>query len=191
MSVSPIGSKLRLFILDYRDLTAEAGAYLPGYLSSNHIEIDRLKTCFLVAFRTIYIPDDLRCELLWPSHTSLPSLEDTTDGEPSANETVPSLVTPLPVHFPNYIHDPRHMLCLSCLSDVLRSKFWFWWEVHRKLPPVNAPDRPDCWYGIHCRTQSRADHATTFNVSSLFDELCSPTVLMDFCQHWCPTTREM
>ena len=165
MSVSPIGSELRFFILDYRDIPERAGVYLSGHLSWNQIETDRLKTRFFIAYLTINIPDDLRCELLWPSHNSFPSLEDTRDDEPNANETLTSFVPPLSGHYSDYIYDPSHMLCLSCLGDVLKSKFWSWWEVHRKLPPVNAPDQPDCWYGLHCRTQRRLDHAAKYNVS--------------------------
>ena len=167
MTVFPIGSKLRFIISDYRDITGPNGVYIPGCLSSNEIETDRLKSRFPVAYRTVTIPDDLYRELLWPSHISLLPLEDTADDESSANETVSSIVTPLPPQISGYVHDPWHMLCLSCVGVMLRSKFWSWWEVHRKLPPVNAPDQPDCWYGLDCRTQRDASHAGKYNVSGL------------------------
>ena len=170
MTVFPIGSKLRFIILDYRDVTGLNSVNIPGYLSSNEIETHRLKSRFLVVYQTLTIPDDLYRELLWPSHISLPPLEDTKDGESNASETVSPIGTALPRQFGqfvDYVHDPWRMLCGSCLGGVLRSKFWSWWEVHRKLPPVNAPDQPDCWYGLDCRTQRQASHAGKYNVSGL------------------------
>ena len=146
------------------------GVNLPGGLSSNEVEIDRLRSRFPVVYQTVAVPDYLYRELLWPSHISLPPLEGTTDGESNASETVSSIVTPLPRlvrQFFDYVHDPWRMLCFSCLAGVLWCKFWSWWEVHRKLPPVNAPDQPDCWYGLDCQRQGHASHAGKYNVSSL------------------------
>ena len=164
-------------MLDYHDITVSTGVPLPGYLSLNQIETDYIKTRFVIAFRAIFLPHDFHCELL----------EDTIDGGPNANDMPPSLVTPLSNHYPEYIYDPWHMLCMSCLGGVADGKFWSWWEVHRNLPPVNAPDQRDCWYGLDCKRQRRVEHAAKYNVSSLFDELCLPTVLIDSVSIGAPT----
>lgn len=156
--------------------------YLPEVLWSNQVETDRLGTLFTMFLREVKIPDDLRRELLWPSHIPLPSLEDPTGDEPNVDDEVSSLLTPLGDPFPSYLYDPRHMLCAQCLGDVLRSKFWSWWEVHRKLPPVSAPDQPNCSGGYDCVKQLFADHAAQYNVSSLYGELPFPvlSILTDF-----------
>ena len=145
--------------------------YPPGRLWTNQVETNRLGTYFkLSAFeRSFNVPDDLLRELMWPSHIPLPSLENPTDDEPDAGEAIFSFVN-------NYTYDPRHMLCLSCHKGVLESKLWPWWEVQRRLPPVSAPDQPDCWRGFDCDVQGDTDHASMYNVSGLFDELHSPAL---------------
>jgi hypothetical protein len=40
----------------------------------------------MVVFQGVKIPDDLRCELLWPSHIPHPSPEDPTGDEPDADD---------------------------------------------------------------------------------------------------------
>lgn len=149
---------------------------VPSKLWTNQVETNRLKTYFMIIAFKIGIPDSLIRKLIWPSHVPLPSLENPslenpTVDEPDACEAVSSLVKlPLPLlgRFPEYMYDPRHMLCLSCLEDVLRCKFWSWWEVRRRLPPVNAPNQPDCWRGLDCNAQELTDHAAMYNVSGLF-----------------------
>lgn len=180
LSASAIGSTLRFFVLDYRHIIISGFIiYLPEYLSSNQVETERIRAHLSVDDRKIYIPADLVCKLLWPSHVPHPSLADTTSDECDAKEIVSLLRVPLPVRFPGYTYDPRHMLCVTCLRGILRSKFWSWWEVHRKLPPVNAPDQPDCSYGLDCKRQRNAYHATLYNVSSSFDELYLPATIID------------
>ena len=153
--------------------------YIPSKLWTNQVETNRLSTQFTIFAYKVKIPDDLIRELIWPSHVPLPSLENPTVDEPDACEAISSLVkVPLPLlgRFPDYIYDPRHMLCLSCLEDVLRSKFWSWWEVQRRLPPVSAPDQPDCWRGLDCNAQDLTDHAAIYNVSELFDKYRLPAL---------------
>ena len=162
----------KIFILDYRDIMGRMSIYLPAGLWTNQVETDHLGTRFTTfAFkRQVNI---LLRELLWPSHIPLPSLENPTGDEPDAGEAISSLAKvplPLPDCFPNYTHDPRHMLCQSCLKDVLRSKFWSWWEVQRRLPPVSAPDQPNCQRGLDCNQQILRDHAAMYNVSGSFDK---------------------
>ena len=119
-----------------------------------------------VSNREIKIPEDVLRTLLWPPHVPLPSLGDTTGDESNADDTGSTLVrAPLPDRF-DYVYDPRHMLCLSCLEEVFMHKFWSWWGVYRRLPPVSAPDQPDCWYGLDCTTQIQPDHAAKYNMSS-------------------------
>ena len=180
-SATSVGRKPRFFVLDYRDIMDRISIYLPAGLWTNQVETNRLSTRFTTfAFkrqvnipRQFNIPDYLLRELLWPSHIPLPSLENPTGDEPDAAEAISSLAKvplPLPDCFPNYTHDPRHMLCLSCLKDVLRSKFWSWWEVQRRLPPVSAPDQPHCRCGLDCNQQILRDHAAMYNVSGSFDK---------------------
>jgi len=157
------------------------GSILMPKVWTNQVEIKRLGTRFktCTVSQEIKIPDDLLCELLWPSHIPYPSLEDRTDDEFDVDETLASFAggsLPLPDRFAGFMYDPRHMLCESCIEDVLWSRFWSWWEVHRKLPPVSAPDQPDCCYGLDCKTQMHADHAANYNVSRLFDELRLPAL---------------
>ena len=154
---------------------------LPAKLWINQVETNRLGTHSITsAFEEYFdIPNELLHELMWPSHIPLPSLENPTDDEPDAGEAISPLVKvplPLPDHFPNYTYDPRHMLCLSCHKDVLGSKFWSWWEVQRRLPPVSAPDQPNCWRDIDCDLQGDTDHAAMYNVNGLFGELRSPAL---------------
>ena len=155
---------------------------LPGSLWTNQVETNRLGTRFATsAFERYFnVPDDLLRELMWPPHIPLPSLENPTDDESDAGEAMSSLVNApwlLPDRFPNYTYDPRHMLCLSCHRDVLGSKFWSWWEIQRRLPPVSAPNQPNCWRGMCCDGQGDTDHATMYNVSDLFDPLASRIIL--------------
>ena len=185
----------RFFVLDYRDVMKQIRICLLGKLWTNQVETNRLSAHIKTsAFSGRFnIPDDLLRELMWPSHIPLPSLENSTDDEPDAGEAISSLVKvpfPLRDHFPNYTYDPRHMLCLSCHESVLERKFWSWWEVQRRLPPVDAPDQPGCWRGIDCESQGDTDHASMYNVSGLLDELRSPALSSYHIdgpfQHWCP-----
>ena len=176
--------KPRFFVLDYRDFMGRISIYFPAGLWTNEVETNRLGTRFttftvikipqLAILPHLDIPDYLLRELLWPSHIPLPSLENPTGDEPDAGEAMSSLVKvpfPLPDFFPHYTHDPRHMLCQSCLSHVSMSKFWSWWEIQRRLPPMSAPDQPDCERGFDCNEQDLIDHAEMYNVSGFFDKL--------------------
>ena len=174
--------KIKIIVLDYRDVVHWVHIFLPAKLWTNHVETSRLATRFTtpVSKQQVNIPDYLLRELLWPSHIPLPLLENPTGDEPDAGGAISSLVkVPLPLsdRFPSYTHGPRHMLCLTCLSDVSRSKFWSWWEVQRRLPPVSAPDQLDCGRGLDCDEQTLTEHAAMYNVSGFFDKLRSPALL--------------
>jgi hypothetical protein len=161
---------------------------LPGNLSSNLIERERLGKCFTLSDHAmIKIPGGLIRDLLWPPHIALLELEEATHDASEAicaphNGTTRGLQ--LLDGFHNYTYDPRHMLCYQCLIQILRVKFWSWWEVHYLLPLVNAADLPNCGYGLECQEQSLPDHATQLNVGRSYFACPSLTAF----QHWCFNT---
>jgi len=165
------------FILDYLELTEAFDFCLPICLRKNQVEIDRLGTHSRVIPPRIKIPDNLRCELLWPSHIPHLSLEGPRGDGPGDDETVGPLVRATIMLFPA-INMTLGTCCAFRVSTVCwGASFGHGWEVLCKVPPVSAPDQPDCWYGASCKTRRCADHAAQCNVSGLFDELRLPVLL--------------
>ena len=59
------------------------------------------------------------------------------------DESLQAFVCPdAPTLYPDgeqeYAYDPRHMLCRSCVVEVLGQRFYGWWLAERKSPRVSS-----------------------------------------------------
>lgn len=62
--------------------------------------------------------------------------------------------------------DSKH--CTNCSINILSTTLFDWWKEERKRSLDRGdnilPDRPDCWYGRECRTQTHnRNHAERYN----------------------------
>jgi len=118
---------------------------------------------------------DIVRELLDPCATSYSPLDVDMASPDVDNQTTTSKVPleVLPPSYPvqDYVYNPRHMLCLMCLTDELGMRFWGWWLRERQLPPVSTQVQENCCLGFPCTQQRRADHAR---------EICKPTCELHF-----------
>lgn len=143
---------------------------LPGHLPQNIAETDRVTKRFPDGYNGPQsIHGDIIRELLDPCPTSNSPLDidmasPGVDNQTATPELLLEVLSPSdPTQ--NYVYNPRHMLCLMCLTEELSMRFWGWWLRERKLPPVNAPLQENCRLGFSCTQQRRADHAREVDVS--------------------------
>ena len=107
---------------------------LPGNLRLN------IDECATIATRLGQPNGDLTIPL--PAVRGL--LDPPTDApQMTDDESLQAFVCPdAPTLYPDgerqYSYNPRHMLCHSCMIEILGQRFYQWWLAERKSPRVNS-----------------------------------------------------
>ncbi|KZV93061.1 hypothetical protein EXIGLDRAFT_749320 [Exidia glandulosa HHB12029] len=58
----------------------------------------------------------------------------------------------------------KSLLCLECLSKLIKSRLWIWWLRVKDEKSKTEADKDNCWYGYVCRLQAfKPDHAARLN----------------------------
>ena len=109
-------------------------ALLPGSLRTN------IDECAAIAAR-LNQPNGGLTVPLNAVHGLLDPPTDTaqmTDDERLQAFVSPDAPTLYPAGEHEYSYDPRHMLCRTCVIEILGQRFYGWWLAERKSPRVSS-----------------------------------------------------
>lgn len=107
---------------------------LPGNLRTN------IDECTAIASRL----DQPNGDLNIPMNAVHGLLDPPTDAsQMTHDESLQAFVCPdAPTLYPfgehQYSYDPRHMLCRTCMVEILGQRFYSWWLAERKSPRVTS-----------------------------------------------------
>lgn len=83
--------------------------------------------------------------------------------DPNLRQPTPSSIR-AGTTFQNVLLREETLVCLDCFHNRLwfQILFDFFQEIKDSLP-VSISSKENCWYGVNCKTISKASHANTYN----------------------------